>query len=127
MTEWHGLRSQSGPNPCNGLVVPHQLRLPRAPPSPALSTYRDGAPTALWTAWATEASQPLTMEFLPYVSPPVLRSRRIKDIQESHNPFTSLTTCSVSDSSTPHLTKQDSSEPYNVMQQQYALKNTARV
>lgn len=52
-----GLGSPSGPNSCSGVVATHQFRLPRAPPSPALSTYRDGVPTALWTAWAT-ASPP---------------------------------------------------------------------
>jgi len=33
-----------------GKVANHQLRLPRAPPNLALSTFRDGAPTALWEA-----------------------------------------------------------------------------
>jgi len=33
---------------CRGLVAHHQLRLPRAPSSLALSISRDGAPAALW-------------------------------------------------------------------------------
>ena len=40
------MRPQSPFNPCCGLALPQHLRLPRAP-SMALSTSRDGAPTAL--------------------------------------------------------------------------------
>lgn len=42
---WKGSRVTPSPNPCCGLVFPHQLRLPRAPSSPAFA-FRDGAPTA---------------------------------------------------------------------------------
>lgn len=66
MIEWLGLGTQSGPNPCSSMVAPNQFRLPRAPPSPALLTYREGAPTALWTTWAISSS-PLSMEFLPNI------------------------------------------------------------
>lgn len=66
MIEWLGLGTQSGPNPCSSMVAPNQFRLPRAPPSPALLTYREGAPTALWTTWAISSS-PLSMELLPNI------------------------------------------------------------
>ena len=49
---WVGgdFKALPAPTPCHGLVVPHQLRLPRAPSNLALSTSRDGSPTALWAA-----------------------------------------------------------------------------
>ena len=45
---WVGrnLKDHLVPTACHGLVVSHQIRLPRAPPNLALSTYRDGASTA---------------------------------------------------------------------------------
>ena len=45
---WVGRDHEAHPVPitCYELIAPHQLRLPRAPSSLALSTSRDGAPTA---------------------------------------------------------------------------------
>lgn len=39
------------PTPALSRAAPNQLRLPRAPCTPALSTSRNGAPTALWAAF----------------------------------------------------------------------------
>ena len=39
-------RAHPVPTSCHGLVASHQLRLPRAPYNPTLSTSGDGAPTA---------------------------------------------------------------------------------
>jgi len=49
---WVGgdFKALPAPTPCHGLVVPHQLRLPRSPSNLALSTSRDGAPQLLWAA-----------------------------------------------------------------------------
>ena len=49
---WVGkdLKAHSATDPCRGLAVPQQFRLPRAPFSLALSTSRDGAPTGLCAA-----------------------------------------------------------------------------
>jgi len=41
-----GLSRSSSSNPCCGRAAPHQLRLPRAPPNPAWSTYREWGTTA---------------------------------------------------------------------------------
>jgi len=58
--EWLGLegtlRIIQSPSPAMGRAVPHQLRMPRAPPNLALSTSRNALtdPQFLWAACATE-------------------------------------------------------------------------
>ena len=56
---------QSQP-PAMGRVTTHQLTLCRAPSNPALSTPRDGAPTALWAA-VPVPQRPLSKKFLPNI------------------------------------------------------------
>jgi len=48
-----------------GRAAPHQLRLPRAPSSLALSASRDGAPQLLWAA--VPVPHYLGGAFLPFI------------------------------------------------------------
>ena len=68
--EWLGLEGtlktiQFQP-PAMGRIATHQIRLPRAPSSLALSTSKDGAPTALWAA-VPGPHHPLSEELLPNI------------------------------------------------------------
>ena len=54
-----GTLKPPSPNPCLGLVAPHQIRLPRAPSNPSLGTSREkkNLPKALQTEERGKISQ----------------------------------------------------------------------
>ena len=67
---WVGgdLRAHRAPTPAMGRAALHQLRLPRAPPSLALSACRNGVSQLLWAA-VPVPHQPHSEKFLPYIQP----------------------------------------------------------